>query len=83
MCQSEYLTVAAAAAALDTTPTAILMLLRRGELVGRVVAEGWEIERNGMDLLRMARQGGVPLVTCRSSCAEKKGGCASCGTDAE
>jgi len=83
MCQSEYLTVEAAATVLDTTPTAILMLLRRGELVGQEVAGGWEIARKSLDVLRTARQEGLPLVTCRSSCAEKKGGCASCGTATE
>lgn len=82
MCQSAYLTVEAAATALDTTPTAILMLLRRGELIGREVAGGWEIERNGLEVLRPARRGGAPLVSCRSSCAET-GGCTSCGTAAK
>lgn len=79
----ENLTVAEAADALKTTPTAILMLLRRGELIGQEVAGGWDVEQESLNKLRTARQGDTPLVECRSSCASKSGGCASCGTAAE
>lgn len=77
------LTVAEAAATLKTTPTAILMLLRRKELIGQEVAGGWEVERGSLEELRAARKENTPLVECRSSCASKSGGCASCGTSAE
>lgn len=77
------LTVAEAAAALKTTPTAILMLLRRGELIGQEVAGGWEVEPESLNALCSTRQGDTPLVECRSSCASKSGGCASCGSTAE
>lgn len=86
MCKSDYLTVEEAATALKTTPTAILMLLRRGELLGQAVAgEGWLVERGSLDelLVRAARQTDAPLIECRSSCAAKVGGCASCGSTAE
>lgn len=79
----EKLTVAEAAAALKTTPTAILMLLRRGELIGQEVAGGWEVERGSLEELHAARQENVPLVECRSVCNAKAGGCASCGSAAE
>jgi hypothetical protein len=77
------LTVAEAAAALKTTPTAILMLLRRKELIGQEVAGGWEVERSSLEELRAARQENMPLVECRSACSAKVGGCASCGSAAE
>ena len=84
MCQSDYLTVEEAATALKTTPTAILMLLRRSELVGQAVAgAGWLVERKSLEQLHAARQEDAPLIECRSSCAAKAGGCASCGTTAE
>jgi hypothetical protein len=79
----ENLTVAEAAAALSTTPTAILMLLRRGELIGQEVAGGWEVKQESLNALRGARKEDMPLVECRSSCAAKAGGCASCGSTAE
>ena len=79
----ENLTVAEAAAALKTTPTAILMLLRRGELIGQEGAGGWEVEGESLNALRATRQGDTPLVECRSRCASKSRGCASCGTSAE
>ena len=80
----ENLTVEEAAIALKTTPTAILMLLRRGELVGQAVAgAGWLVERASLERLCAARQGDAPLVECRSGCAAKAGGCASCGATAE
>jgi excisionase family DNA binding protein len=84
MCKSENLSVEEAAEALGTTPTAILMLLRRGELIGQAVAgEGWLVERSSLEKLRAARQEDAPLIECRSSCASKAGGCASCGSAAE
>jgi excisionase family DNA binding protein len=84
MCQSEYLTVEEAATTLKTTPTAILMLLRRSELVGQAVAGGgWLVERASLEQLRAGRQEEAPLIECRSSCAAKAGGCASCGSTAE
>jgi excisionase family DNA binding protein len=84
MCKSDYLTVEEAATALNTTPTAILMLLRRSELVGQAVAgAGWLVERASLEQLRTARQADAPLIECRSSCAAKVGGCASCGSTAE
>ena len=84
MCKSEDMTVNEAAVALKTTPTAILMLLRRGELLGQAVAgEGWLVERNSLEQLCAARQEDEPLIECRSSCAAKTGGCASCGSTAE
>ncbi len=84
MCKSDYLTVEEAAITLNTTPTAILMLLRRNELVGQAIAgAGWLVERNSLEQLIAARQENAPLIECRSSCAAKAGGCASCGTIAE
>ena len=84
MCKSDYLTVEEAATALKTTPTAILMLLRRGELLGQAVAgAGWLVERNSLEQLIAGRQADAPLIECRSSCAAKTGGCASCGSTAE
>ena len=84
MCQSDYLTVEEAATALKTTPTAILMLLRRGELLGQAVAgAGWLVEGASLEQLRAARQEDAPLIECRSSCAAKAGGCAACGATAE
>jgi excisionase family DNA binding protein len=84
MCESDYLTVEEAAIALQTTPTAILMLLRRGELLGQAVAgAGWLVERASLEQLCAARQTDGPLIECRSSCAAKAGGCASCGSTAE
>ena len=84
MCKSDYLTVEEAATALNTTPTAILMLLRRGELVGQAVAgAGWLVNRESLEQLRAVRQADAPLIECRRSCAAKAGGCASCGTTAE
>lgn len=78
------ITVAEAAETLKTTPTAILMLLRRGKLTGQAVAgAGWLVERDSLELLRAARQENSPLIECRSSCAGKSGGCASCGATAE
>ena len=84
MCKSEYLTVEEAATTLKTTPTAILMLLRRNELIGQAVAgSGWLVERAGLEQLCAARPEDAPLIECRSSCATKSGGCASCGSTAE
>jgi len=84
MCKSEYLTVEEAATALSTTPTAILMLLRRGELIGQAVAgAGWRVNRDSLEQLLATRQSDGPLIECRSSCASKTGGCASCGSTAE
>ena len=84
MCKSDYLIVEEAATALKTTPTAILMLLRRGELTGQAVAgAGWLVERASLEKLVAARQEDAPLIECRSSCASKSGGCASCGSTAE
>lgn len=84
MCKSDYLTVEEAAIALNTTVPAILMLLRRSELVGQAVAAaGWLVERASLEQLRAARQEDAPLIECRSSCAAKAGGCASCGATAE
>ena len=80
----ENLTVEEAAIALKTTPTAILMLLRRGELTGQAVAgEGWLVAGASLEQLRAARQADAPLIECRSSCAAKAGGCAACGATAE
>lgn len=79
----ENLTVDEAATALNTTPTAILMLLRRRELIGEEVSGGWEVKPESLNALRATRQGDAPLVECRSSCASKSGGCASCSTSAE
>ena len=84
MCKSNYLTVEEAATDLKTTVPAILMLLRRGELTGQAVAgAGWLVERDSVARLCAARQADAPLVECRSSCAAKAGGCASCGSTAE
>jgi excisionase family DNA binding protein len=84
MCKSDYLTVEEAATTLNTTPTAILMLLRRGELLGQAVAgDGWRVERDSLKQLRASRQADAPLIDCRSSCAAKAGGCAACGATAE
>ena len=84
MCKSNYLTVEEAATDLKTTVPAILMLLRRGELVGQAVAgAGWLVERPSLEQLRGARQADAPLIECRSSCAAKAGGCAACGATAE
>jgi hypothetical protein len=84
MCKTEYLTVEETAASLNTTPMAILMLLRRGGLLGKEVESGgWLVERGSLEQLRAARQGDAPLIECRSSCAAKAGGCASCGSTAE
>lgn len=78
------ITVAEAAETLRTTPTAILMLLRRGKLTGQAVAgAGWLVERASLEQLIAARQVDAPLIECRSSCADKNGGCASCGATAE
>jgi len=81
--ERENLTVAEAATVLNTTPTAILMLLRRGGLIGREIAGSWEVERESLEELRAARQEDAPLIECRSSCATKAWGCASCGAIAE
>ena len=83
MCTGINLTVEEAAIALNTTPTAILMLLRRNELTGVEVDGTWRITSGSLQSVRAARQGDTPLVECRSSCASKSGGCASCGTAAE
>lgn len=84
MCKSEEMTVESAAAALNTTPMAILMLLRRSELVGRELDDrGWRVERSSLESLIATRQEDTPLVECRSRCADKVGGCASCGSTAE
>lgn len=80
----ENLSVDEAAAALKTTPTAILMLLRRGNLTGQAVAgAGWLVNRESLETLLASRQEDAPLLECRSSCASKSGGCASCGATAE
>lgn len=71
------LTVAAAAAALGTTPTAILMLLRRGELAGRETDGTWLVARQSLERLHAGRKTEAPLIACQSSCA----GCTSCGPD--
>lgn len=84
MCKSEYLSTDEAAIALSTTPMAILMLLRRGGLVGMDGADGvWQIERNSLEQLLSSRPSDGPLIECRSGCASKSGGCAGCGTAAE
>lgn len=83
MCTGINLTVEEAAIALNTTPTAILMLLRRNELTGVEVDGTWRITSGSLQSVRAARQGDGPLVECRSSCAAKAGGCASCNTTAE
>jgi hypothetical protein len=80
----ENLTVDKAATALNTPPMAILMLLRRGGLIGQEVeGGGWLIERASLEQLSATRQADMPLIECRSSCAAKAGGCASCGSTAE
>lgn len=84
MCKSEEMTVEAAAAALSTTPMAILMLLRRNELIGREVKSGgWLVQQVSLEALLATRQEDAPLVECRNRCADKVGGCASCGSTAE
>lgn len=84
MSKSEEMTVEAAAAVLSTTPMAILMLLRRNQLIGREVESGgWLVEAGSLEALRASRQKDAPLVECRSRCADKVGGCASCGSTAE
>lgn len=79
----EDLTVTEAAAALSTTPMAILMLMRRGELVGIEVDGSWQITAASLEKVLAGKKTDEPLVECRSSCAAKAGGCASCGSSAE
>lgn len=74
--EEDYLSVAEAAAQLETTPTAILMLLRREQLSGRSCSDGWEISSSSVAALQAQRHDEAPLVVCRSSCSDK--GCRSC-----
>lgn len=80
MCQGMLkLSVEEAATALSTTTMAILMLLRRGELLGQEVAGSWQIDSASVAKVLSAQKSDAPLVECRSSCSAKAGGCTSCG----
>lgn len=72
----DYLDIATAATQLQTTPTAILMLLRQQKLRGRDRGEGWEIDPASVAALLNAVAGETPLVSCHSHCHQ--GGCRSC-----
>lgn len=76
-------TVEEAASALLTTPTAILMLMRRGEIVANEVDGRWQIPASSIEKVNATKKPEAPLIECRSSCAAKAGGCASCGSTAE
>ena len=73
----DELTMTAAAAVLGTTPTAILMLLRRGELAGRETDGSWLVARQSLERLHAGRKAEAPLLACQSSCA----GCTACGPE--
>lgn len=75
---TQRMTVAAAALALSTTPTGILMLLRRGELTGQEASGSWQIDAGSVERLRTAATGDGPLISCQSLCASSSG-CTGCG----
>lgn len=75
----EHISLAVAAAQLQTTPLNVLMHVKRGLLRGTEELDGWQIETASLQELQQRRleQGTVPV--CRKGCGAA-GGCGSaCG----
>lgn len=73
MISAKMLTVAESAAALATTPTKILMLLKNGDLKGEEIDGEWLIDA---DSLACCKSHGIDMKTvngCASYCSS--GGC--------
>lgn len=77
MDRDDLVTLAAAAAALQTTHLRVLMLVKQQALAGELIDGEWYVERAALD--RVCREGMTPLAgpSCRSSCTS--GGC-GCGS---
>jgi hypothetical protein len=75
---AHWFPLAQAAEALGSTPSNVLMHIKRGLLAG-VEQEGcWLVDPDSLAALLEKRRGGESPVVCRSSCGAKRGGCGSC-----
>jgi hypothetical protein len=68
-----------AAKAMQTTVLSVMMHIKRKLLEGLELDGRWYVSAASLAAF-LARSGGETRpVVCRSGCAAKKGGCASCG----
>ncbi|HXV19397.1 MAG TPA: hypothetical protein VD811_00235 [Desulfuromonadales bacterium] len=75
----EMVAVEEAAKAMQTTVLSVMMHIKRKLLEAQELDGKWYVGAASLAAF-LARSGGETApVVCRSGCAAKKGGCASCG----
>jgi len=75
----EMVTAEEAARAMQTTVLSVMMHIKRRLLEGRELDGKWYVGAASLADFLAASGGEKAPVVCRSGCAAKKGGCASCG----
>jgi hypothetical protein len=75
MCETgeEYISLARAAQALETTETRVLMMLKRKELWGKLEGDAWLVEQKSLQACRPSS----PTAGVTSCCGGACGGCGS------
>jgi hypothetical protein len=68
-----------AAKAMQTTVLSVMMHIKRKLLDGQELDGRWYVSATSLADFLAESGGETSPVVCRSGCAEKKGGCASCG----
>jgi hypothetical protein len=68
-----------AAKAMQTTVLSVMMHIKRKLLEGRELDGRWYVSAASLAAFLAQSGGETAPVVCRSGCAAKKGGCASCG----
>ncbi len=75
--EESHLPLVEVAEILGTTPVNLLLLIKRGQLVGYESAEGWLVDRSSLDDFRNSEAGESGKAPCRSACS-RAGNCGSC-----
>jgi hypothetical protein len=68
-----------AAKAMQTTVLSVMMHIKRNLLDGQELDGRWYVSATSLAYFLAQSGGETAPVVCRSGCAAKKGGCASCG----
>ena len=68
-----------AAKAMQTTVLSVMMHIKRKLLEGQELNGRWYVSATSLTDFLTQSGGETAPVVCRSGCAAKKGGCASCG----
>jgi len=77
--KQEMVTADAAAMAMQTTVLNVMMHIKRRLLEGQELDGSWHVSAASLAAILAQGNRHAGKVVCRTGCAAKKGGCASCG----